>query len=730
MAKPGFIAGLPASAVPARPLEQPLTMPRAALDQPRLPMRRRVRGQPVRAFGVMIARAFVAVLTVGLTVLGVREMVGVISTGEITVLQYVFLALFAVNFAWISFALAQALLGFCRHLALSIRSPKDPQVDLKLRTALLVPVYNETPERVTAAIGAMSDALNERAPGRFAFFILSDTNQPDAWIEEERHVADLVTRAPADCPVYYRHRKNNRERKAGNIADWVEHWGGGYDAMVVMDADSIMDSATLISLALRLQENPDLGLIQTIPRIIRGRSLYARLQQFANRCYGPIYGNGLAFWHGRSSNFWGHNAIIRTCAFAEAARLPELEGKPPFGGHILSHDFAEAAFLRRAGWGVRLDTDLVGSYEEAPPSLIDVLIRDRRWCQGNLQHGRLLFAPGFAMCSRVHFLSGILSYLSAVSWFLLVITGLLLAIQAQVTRPEYFTEPSLFPQWPVFDSERAIELFIVSMGVVLAPKVLGWLAAMLNPREMLGFGGPIVLTASLIWEVLLSALYAPVMMLAQTRIVFSVLMGRDGGWQPQRRNDGRIPLGEVVHAHAWHVVTGLALAALAWWIHPDIFWWLLPLTVGLVLAIPLSAASASPLTGRLTRALRLGRTPEEARPPYLALDLETRLAEETAAPDTSAALLRLRRDPVLSAWHLAQLAPAVPGETLSDEALVGLAKAEREADPEILTQWLSRDQTMALLSQPDLATWLSIEISSDFSPKLKSLRRGQLHATG
>jgi membrane glycosyltransferase len=670
-------------------------------------MRRRVRGQPLRSFGVMVARAFVVVLTVALTVLGVREMVGVISTGVITGLQYVFLALFAINFAWISFALAQALIGFCRHLALAIRSPKDPHVDLKLRTALLVPVYNEAPGRVTAAIGAMADALNQSAPGRFAFFILSDTNQPDAWIEEERHVANLEAHAPAACPVYYRHRKDNRERKAGNIADWVERWGGGYDAMAVMDADSLMDAATLISLALRLQENPDLGLIQTIPRIIRGRSLYARLQQFANRCYGPIYGNGLAFWHGRSSNFWGHNAIIRTRAFAEAARLPELDGKPPFGGHILSHDFAEAAFLRRAGWGVRLDTDLAGSYEEAPPSLIDVLIRDRRWCQGNLQHGRLLFARGFTICSRVHLLSGILSYVSAVSWFLLVITGLMLAIQAQVTRPEYFTEPSLFPQWPVFDAERAIELFIISMGVVLAPKMLGWLAALLNPREMLGFGGPIVLTASLIWEVTLSALYAPVMMLAQTRIVFSVLLGRDGGWKPQRRTNGRIPLEEIVRTHAWHVATGLTLAALAWWIHPDIFWWLLPLTVGLVLAIPLSAASANPLIGRLTRALRLGRTPEEARPPQLARDLEMRLAEQTVAPDAPAALVQLKRDPAFSAWHLAQLAPAIPGETLSDEALVGLAKAEREGDPEILTQWLSRDQAMALLAQPELATWLS-----------------------
>ncbi len=704
--KPGFTAGSPAS--PALPPEQRLVMPRAGLHRPHKPLGRHTGWHLPRSTGQFLARVFVAVATAALTVFGVQEMMAVISRGDVTALQYVFLGFFAINFAWISFALAQAMLGFVRHLSLAFKRRRPVDEPVGLKTAILVPVYNEAPVRVTAAVSAMAEGLAKVQPGRFCFFILSDTTSPEAWLEEEAAVARLVDAAPEGCPVYYRHRAENRERKAGNIGEWVERFGGGYDAMLVLDADSVMTPETIVELTHRLESNPDLGLIQTLPRIVRARSLYARLQQFANRCYGPIYGNGLAAWHGRSSNFWGHNAIIRTRAFAEAARLPELEGKPPFGGHILSHDFAEAAFLRRAGWGVRLDTDLEGSYEEAPPSLIDVIIRDRRWCQGNLQHSRLLTAEGFSFASRLHFFTGIFAYLSAVFWFALVVAGMLLAIQAETIRPEYFAEPSLFPLWPVFDAERAIELFIISMAVVLGPKLLGWLAAMLNPRELIGFGGPITLTASLLWEVLFSALYAPIMMLAQTRIVTSVLMGRDSGWNPQRRDDGGVPFEEIGRAHLWHMVSGLAMAAIAWWINPSLFLWILPLTAGLVLAIPLSAISGHPLAGRITRALRLGRTPEERKPAPVLTDLSARLAGEPVAEASHAnPLARLVHEPALAAWHLAQVPSAKPGELPSDDALAAIAKSEREDDPAGLAAWLTKKQMMALMARPEFATWLA-----------------------
>ena len=421
----------------------------------------------------------------------------------------------------------------------------------------------------------MAAGLAEKAPGQFAFFLLSDTNQPDAWIHEEAMFGALIEEALPACPVFYRHRRINSKRKAGNIADWVTRWGGDYDAMIVLDADSLIDPDTMIEMSRRLSANPGLGLIQTLPGIVAARTLFGRLQQFANQCYGPIFGNGLAVWHGDSSNFWGHNAIIRTRAFASCCKLPCLPGSPPLGGHILSHDFAEAALMRRGGWGVRFDTDLKHSFEEAPPSLIDVLIRDRRWCQGNLQHSRMIVARGMPAANRLHMLSGIVGYLSAPLWLMLVVVGLVLAVQVALSGPNYFSGPSLFPIWPVFDSERAVRLFVLATAILLTPKFLGWLAA-LHPRRCAGFGGPILLTFGIAAEIVLSALYAPVLMLTQSHIVWQILRGGDSGWRPQRRDDGGMSFRSALRTHLWHAVTGCAAAAGAWSINSGLFLWPCP----------------------------------------------------------------------------------------------------------------------------------------------------------
>ena len=97
-----------------------------------------------------------------------------------------------------------------------------------------------------------------------------------------------------------------------------------------------------------------------------------------------------------------------------------------------------------------------GSYEEVPPTLTDLAVRDRRWCQGNLQHLAVLPARGLAAISRLHLLTGIGSYLTAPLWLLFILTGILIAVQARFVPPDYFPQgKSLFPQWPVIDPVRA-----------------------------------------------------------------------------------------------------------------------------------------------------------------------------------------------------------------------------------------------------------------------------------
>ena len=687
----------------ALPPESPLELVRHQVHESDKPLGSGVQNKREK-FKVISARLFLFGLTLSLSVYGVTEMYAVLSTNTVTILQWAFLILFGVNFIWISFASSQALLGFLVSLWPWHGKPTEADIDECFKTAILMPVYCEEPARVAAAIRIMQSELASRAPGQYAIFILSDTNDPDAWINEENVFRPVLNSIETACPVYYRKRLENAERKAGNIADWVRRWGGAYPAMIILDADSIMSVDTMQSLSRRMMASPGIGLIQTLPKIVRAKSLFGRLQQFANQCYGPIYARGLSAWHGVSSNFWGHNAILRTQGFAEACILPILPGKPPMGGHVLSHDFIEASFLRRAGWGVRFDTDLDGSYEEAPPSLMDMLVRDRRWCQGNLQHSRILFAKGLSLASRIHILSGIFSYLSAVFWLFLILLGLAIAIQALVVRPEYFSGFSLFPIWPVFDAERALNLFYVSMAVVFAPKVFGWFSALVHFRQCQAFGGPIFLTLNTLWESLLSMLYAPVLMVAQFGLVSSVLLGRDSGWTPQSRSDGALDWTTLWRAHRKHIFFGVFLAGLAYLNSLALFLWLLPITAGLLLSLPLSWISGGNRRISLLGKLGFLRAPEEKRPCKILRSLEDVLAEQPEGDSkVSSSLDLLMNTPGFFDWHRAQL-PQQKGEDPEFQAAAVTAEWKiRHADSlQKLDSWLEREELLALMSRRDL----------------------------
>jgi membrane glycosyltransferase len=679
------------------PAEEPLSMPRAPLHGPRQPPKeRQVTDQRV---GLALGRAYVVLTTLGLSGFGCYEMYQVVSSVGPTGLQWLFLLLFGINFLWISAAFSQASLGFFRLLR-EPRRRRDPVEDrLPTCTAILIPVYNEDPARVVATVRAVSPHLATAAPGKMAIFVLSDSNDPDSWVREERAFRPLHRDAPAGCPFYYRHRAVNTERKAGNIADWVRRWGGSFEAMVVLDADSLMAPETLLTLARRLAADPGVGLIQTLPSLVRGRTLFSRLQQFASACYGPVHAEGLAGWYGASGNYWGHNAVIRVRAFAAACHLPQLSGRPPFGGHVLSHDFVEAALMRRAGWGVEFHTDLRCSHEESPPSLLESLVRDRRWCQGNLQHARVLFARGLRLPSRLHLLTGIMSYLSAVVWLLLIVVGLALSVQADLLEPEYFQGPSLFPHWPVFEAERALTLLAVSMGVLLGPKVLGWLRVLLVPAARQAFGGGVAATASVAVETLLSALYAPVVMLSHCVAVMEILIGRDGGWNPQRREDGVLPWRVHWRGCGLQVAVGALTAGLAWYLSLHLFLWLLPFTTGLVLAPWLSRISGSARAGRRLRRWALLATPEERQSSAIVRWFEACL-DRVRAPAAGAALRVLGAERGLLLWHVAQLPAAVSadGDGIDVDHVVAQAKVDRsDGELDKLCGWLSTPQTMALL---------------------------------
>jgi membrane glycosyltransferase len=528
----------------------------------------------------------------------------VLSVESPTVLQLAFLALSTMCFAWVAVGSSTALIGFIwLALARSADTLALPSLsEPHSRTALLFPVYRENPSPVAEIIENIGKRLAASGcAALFDVFILSDTQDPQEKLAEQRIFDDLRRRAPV--PIYLRWRTPNSGRKAGNIRDWVEGFGSAYPFFVILDADSMMSAATLKQLAAAMEANRRAGLIQTVPRLCGGQTLFAHLQQFATAYYGPVLSAGLAAWHGPDGNYWGHNAIIRTEAFAGAAGLPPLSGRPPLGGPILSHDFVEAALLLRASWDVHMAPSLQGSYEGCPPTLTDLIIRDRRWAQGNLQHMRVLGVPGLAWLSRVHLGMGAFSYLVSAIWALTLFVGVVLAVQAKYATPTYFgSEMSLFPKWPVFDARKALALFLATVVVVHLPKLLGVLWALRSRQERRRHGGTGRVLGGALAESLLSTVIAPVLMLTQTAAVVSILFGRDAGWAAQRRVGTDARLSEYLRQHRWHMGWGGAGAIICWAISPAVLAWMSPVLIGLLFAPAIArfaAAPAGPGTVRL-----------------------------------------------------------------------------------------------------------------------------------
>ncbi len=689
----------------ALPDEAPLAMPAQALHARGADLR------PASSPGHMAARrALVLGGAVAVIAVAAYQMYLVLGVGGLTLLEGVILALFVVLFAWIALALVSSVCGFVSMVAGGGRRldpPGSPLPTLSERTALLMPCYNEQPGRVAAALQVIhGDLARLSALPAFDLFILSDTTDPDVWIAEEAAFLALRDRtdgARAGVPaghgnIFYRRRAKNTERKAGNIADWVRRFGGGYAHFLILDADSVMMGETIIRLAGILERNPGVGLVQTLPVIVGGETLFARMQQFAGRVYGPMIAHGIAWWHGAEGNYWGHNAMIRTAAFAAHAGLPTLRGRKPFGGHIMSHDFVEAALLRRGGWAVHMEPGLPGSYEESPPSLADIAVRDRRWCQGNLQHIGVILARGLHPISRLHLAMGIGSYVTAPLWLLFLVTGILISLQARFVLPDYFPAgPSLFPLWPAVDPIRSKWVFIGTMAVLLGPKLLAYCALMLHARERRGFGGALRTLAGVLIETVLAGLIAPVAMLTQSGAVVSILAGRDGGWQPQRRDDGAIPLRQTARQYRTHTVIGLLLGLASYLVSPSLLLWMSPVVLGLALAIPMAAWTAGRGPGQALRRAGLLRIPEEQAPPAVLIEAESLQAKLQSAD--LPAFQRLMSDARLLDAHTAMLPPPRPhGAPFDPALLMGLAKLEEAPTLAAAAISLTRQEAAAILA--------------------------------
>ena len=496
-------------------------------------------------------------------------------------LDFVRIALLAASVAWLAFGAAIAMNGL-----LSFFRPKPaeaPPASLQVRTAVLVPVYNEDPAATFSRVAAMANSLSASGKAElFDFAILSDTRDESIAAQEKVWLARLRAET-ADYPgkIYYRRRDANTGRKAGNIADFIRNSGSLYEYLVILDADSLMSGSTMVKMVLRMEAEPKLGLLQTLPVVIGARSWFGRAVQFSASFYSPVFARGVAELQGTEGPFWGHNAIVRTRAFAQSCGLPELRGRPPFGGHVLSHDYVEAALLARNGWQVRLDPDLGGSFEEGPENVIDYAKRDRRWCQGNLQHSRLLTTPGLRPWSRFVFVQGIMAYVASPIWALFLMAALLSPLF--FTEPNYFPEPSLPPVFPRVEYAQAIALLLGVAGILIGPKLLILLRNVIQ-RKNGAFGGNLSALAAVCAEIVWSSILAPLMLAFQSRSVLQVMLGADGGWPASNRDAGVVPLREAWEASWWIILAGAAVLYFSAEIAPDLFYWLLPVSLPMLAA--------------------------------------------------------------------------------------------------------------------------------------------------
>lgn len=638
-------------------------------------------------------------------------MLGVLPYQGSTLLEQGLLVLFAVLFGWISIGFWMATFGFViRRLGGDSRSllERYPPAWLDNRelapTAVVFPIYHEDVQRTFA--GVRETYRDLAATGRldaFEFFILSDSRDPDVWLEEQTAWYRLCEELGAHGRLHYRRRGVNLNRKTGNIADFLRRWGKRYTYMIVMDADSLVGGGDLVRMVQLMQAAPQVGILQTSPRIVNAGTAYARLQQFGNHLYGPLFTAGLASLQLGDAVFWGHNAVIRIAPFMQHCGLRRLTGRGFLGGSVLSHDFIEAAFIRRAGYEVWLEPELAQSYEESPPTLIDDLTRDRRWAYGNLQHLAFLFRPGMRLAHRFAFAQGIMAYLTSPLWFLFLVLATAEVTQFILWPVDYFPEShQLHPLWPQWQPQWALRLVSSVLFVLFMPKLLAVIDLMLDRPRLRAMGGTVRIFLSAGLELLLSVLLAPIRMLAHSRFVVETLFNLGVQWAGQNRTE-ELRWRAALRHHAPGSLLALGWAGFAFWLKPLFVFWSLPIALPLIFAAPISVWLSRFRNGLALRRSRLMLAPEESRLPAVLTRLEQPVLPE--ADGLSAFELAIV-DPWRNTLHrqLARRSGDLAGRS---EIRAALVEQCRTGGPQTLERW-QRDwlaQDAPALQQLHEAVW-------------------------
>jgi membrane glycosyltransferase len=534
----------------------------------------------------------------------------VLGSGGWSLVDMVMLVCFAIGTPWTVLGFWNALIGLWL-----LHGHKNPLAEvapyaaagdlptpITTRTAIFMTVRNEDPTRAIRRLKTVKESVDATGEGgAFSYFILSDTNDPDVAVIEERAFAEWKASDRDGARLQYRRRTDNKGYKAGNVRDFCERWGHEFELMIPLDADSVMSGDAIVKGVRMMQAHPRIGILQSLVVGMPSSSAFARIFQFGMRHGMRSYTMGQAWWVGDCGPFWGHNAVVRIKPFLEKCDLPVLPGGPPLGGHVLSHDQVEATFMRRAGYEVRVLPVENGSWEENPPTMLDFAKRDVRWCQGNMQYVKLLDTPGLYPMSRFQLVWAILMFLGIPAWTLMIALLPIAAWQAKGVA-----------NYPV---GLAIGLYVLFYTMYLMPKIAGLIDAVLTKGGVARYGGPLRFAVSAVLELLFSFLQGAVSTIRTTIFMIGLMFGTSVTWGGQSRDAYGISWTTAL-LNLWpQTLFGIVVCGALYLIAPAVLWWSLPLTAGYLLAIPFAVITASPALGRWFQKVGLAGIPEDFDPP-------------------------------------------------------------------------------------------------------------------
>jgi membrane glycosyltransferase len=550
-----------------------------------------------------------------------------LAPGGFDIIDITLLALFAVTLPWMVAGFWNAVIGF-----LIVRLAADPiaavmpaaarirgDEPVTMSTAILLCIRNESPERMIRNLEPMLAGLDVAGCGeRFNLYVLSDTSDAKIAGDEEACFAAFTSRWRGRVAITYRRRTVNTGYKAGNIREFCERWGGKHDFAVTLDADSFMTADAVLRLVRIMQADPKLGILQGLIVGLPSTSAFARVFQFGMRLGMRSYTIGSAWWQGDCGPYWGHNAVLRLKPFIAHCALPVLSRNGTEDRHILSHDQIEAVLMRAAGYDVRVLPQEDLGWEENPPTLLEFIRRDLRWCQGNMQYWRFLSLPGLKPVSRYQLALAMLMFIGSPAWIGLLMLGTLALAFADT--------PASFIR-----ADAGMTLLVCVLVMWFSPKIASAIDILLRPELRRAFGGTGLFIINYVIETVYSILLCPILWFGHTIFLTGLLFGREIGWIGQTRDDHAVPFTQALHNLWPHTLLGCAALGLLAVTQPAAIPYALLLAAGPALAIPFAMMTAWPLLGSFAARVGIGRLPEETARPAVLLALALP-AIESAAP--------------------------------------------------------------------------------------------------